>query len=182
MCPLLLYVYQNGGPLKSELTECFVKARHRFLYMGANFNGDRCWGLRKPRLAGETCQLQIVFAMWYVQFSSVAQSCPTLCDPMDCSTPGLPVHHQLLGLAQTHVHRVSDAIHLILCRPLLLLPPIPPSVRVFSSESTLRMRWPKYWSFSFSISPSKEYPGLIFRMAMLPSNPTIGHTHQGYQN
>ena len=85
---------------------------------------------------------------------------------MNRSTPGLPVHHQLPEFTQTHVHRVSDAIrHLILCRPLLLLPPIPPSIRVFYNESTLRMRWPKYWSFSFSIIPSKEIPGLIsFRM------------------
>ena len=96
-------------PLQSELTECLVKARHWLLYMGANFNGDRCWGLREPRLAGETCQLQIVFAMWYVQFSSVAQSCLTLCKPMECITPGLPVLHQLLKPAQTHVHQVDDA-------------------------------------------------------------------------
>ena len=88
---------------------------------------------------------------------------------MNHSTPGLPVHHQLLEFTQTHVHRVSDAIQpLILCRPLLLLTPIPPSIRVFNSESALRMRWPKYWSFSFSISPSNEYPGLItFRMDWL---------------
>ena len=73
-----------------------------------------------------------------VQFSSVAQSCPTLCNPMNCSTPGLPVHHQLPEFTQTHVHRVHDAIQpsLILCRPLLLLPPIRPSIRVFSNEST----------------------------------------------
>ena len=80
--------------------------------------------------------------------------------------PGFPVHHQLLALTQTYVHRVGDAIqpsHPL--PPLLLLPPIPPSIRVFSNESTLHMRWPKYWSFSFSISPSKEHPGLIsFRM------------------
>ena len=103
------------------------------------------------------------------QFSSVTQLCPTLCDPMDCSTPGLPVHHQLPEFTQTQVHQVSDAIsHLILCRPLLLLPPIPPSIRVFSNESTLLMRWPNYWSFSFSIIPSKEHPGLIsFRMDWL---------------
>ena len=93
-----------------------------------------------------------------VQFSSVAQSCPTLCDPMDCSMPGLPVHHQLPELAQTHVHRVSDAI-----QPdhLLLLHPIFPSIRVFSNESALQIRWPKYWSFSFNISPSNEHAGLI---------------------
>ena len=79
---------------------------------------------------------------------------------MNRSTPGLPVHHQLPEFTQTHVHRVSDA-HLILCRAPLLLPPIPPSIKVFSNESTLRMRWPKYWSFSFSIILSKEIPGLI---------------------
>ena len=102
-------------------------------------------------------------------FSSVTQSCPTLCDPMNHSTPGLPVHHQLPEFTQPHVHRVRDAIsHLILRRPLLLLPPTPPSIRVFSNESTLLMRWPKYWSFSFSIIPSKEIPGLIsFRMEWL---------------
>ena len=103
------------------------------------------------------------------QFSSVAQSCPTLCDPMSHSTPGLPVHHQLPEFTQTHVHRVSDDIqpsHPL--SSLLLLPPIPPSIRVFSNESTLCMRWPKYWSFSFSVSPSKEIPGLIsFRMDWL---------------
>ena len=81
---------------------------------------------------------------------------------MDCSTPGLPVHHQLPELTQTHVHRVSDASnHLILCHPLLLLPSILPSIRVFSKESVLRIRWPKHWSFSFNISPSNEYSGLI---------------------
>ena len=97
--------------------------------------------------------------------SSVAQSCLTVCDPMDCSTPGLPVHHQLLELAQTHVHQVGDAIQP--SHPLSSpSSPAPyPSQSVFSNESTLRMRWPKYWSFSFSISPSKQHPGLIsFRM------------------
>ena len=107
--------------------------------------------------------------MCSVQFSSVAQSCPTLCDPMNRSTPGLCVHHHLPEFTQTHVHCISvPSSHLILCRPLLLLPPIPPSIRVLSNESTLRMRWPKYWSFSFSIIPSKEIPGLIsFRMDWL---------------
>ena len=110
-----------------------------------------------------------IYNMYSAQFSSVAQLCPTLCDPMNRSTPGFPVHHQLPEFTQTHVHQISDAIqHLILCRPLLLLPPIPPSIRVFSNEATLGMRWPKYWSFSFSIIPSKEHPGLIsFRMDWL---------------
>ena len=94
---------------------------------------------------------------------SVAQSCPTLYDPMDCSTPGFPVLHHLPELAQTHAYWVSDAIqpsHL-LSPLLLLLPSIYPSIRVFSNESALHIRWPKYWSFSFSISPSNEYSGLI---------------------
>ena len=99
-----------------------------------------------------------------IQFSSVAQSCPTPCDPMNRST------HQLPEFTQTHVHRVGDAIQPShpLWFPLLLLPPIPPSIKVFSNESTLHTRWPKYWSFSFSISPSNEHPGLIsFRMDWL---------------
>ena len=95
--------------------------------------------------------------------------CQTLCDPVNRSTPGLPVHHQLQESTQTHVYRVGDAIqpsHPL--SPLLLLPPIPPSIRVVSNESALRMRWPKYWSFSFNISPSNENPGLIsFRMDWL---------------
>ena len=92
-----------------------------------------------------------------VQFSSVAQLCPTLCYPINRSTPGLPVHHQLPEFTQTHVHLVRDAIQPY--HPLLSpSPPAPnPShIRVFSNESTLCMRWPKYWSFSFSISPSNE--------------------------
>ena len=97
------------------------------------------------------------------QSSSVAQSCLTLCDPMNCSTPGLPVHHQLPESTETHViELVMPSKHLILCRPPLLLPSIFPSIRVFSSESALPIRGPKYWSFSFSISPSNEYSGLIF--------------------
>ena len=91
-----------------------------------------------------------------------SRSVVSLCDPMDCSTPGFPVLHQLLELAQTHVHQVGDAIQpLILCRPLLLPPSIFPSIRVFSNESVLCIRWPKSWSFSFSISPSSENSGLI---------------------
>ena len=104
------------------------------------------------------------------QFSSLAQSCPTLCNPMNHSTPGPPVHHQLPEFTQTHVHWVGDAIQssrsLSSC-PLLVLPSIFPSIRVFN-ESALRIRWPKYWSFSFSISPSNEHSGLIsFRMDWL---------------
>ena len=98
------------------------------------------------------------------QSSSVAQSCPPLCDPMNHSTPGLPVHHQLPEFTQTHVHRVGDAISSSVI-PFSSYLQIPPSIRVFSNESALRIMWPKYWSFSFSISPSNEHPGLIsFRM------------------
>ena len=101
--------------------------------------------------------------------SSVPQSSLTLCDSMDYSTPGFPVHHQLLELTQTHVHWVSDAIQP--SHPLSSPSPFPsifPSIRVFSKESVLNVRWPKYWSFSFSISPSDEYSGLIyFRMDWL---------------
>ena len=97
-----------------------------------------------------------------VQFSSVGQSCLTLCDPVNRSTPGLPAianSQSLLKLMS--IESVMPSSHLILCHPLRLLPPSPPSIRVFSNESTLRIRWPKYWSFSFSISPSNEHPGLI---------------------
>ena len=84
------------------------------------------------------------------------QLCPTVCDSMNCSMPGLPVYHRLPEFTQTHVHRVGNAIqpyHPL--SSLFFLPPIPPCIRVFSNESTLHMRWPKYWSFSFSISSSK---------------------------
>ena len=123
-----------------------------------------------------------------IQFSSVVQSCLTLCNTMDCSMPGLPVHHQLLESTQTHVHcqaslsitnsrslhklmsieSVMPCNHLILCHPLLLPSSIFPSIRVFSNESVLCIRWPKYQNFSFDISPSKEHSGLIsFRMDWL---------------
>ena len=95
-----------------------------------------------------------------VQFNSVAQLCLTLCDPMDCSMPVPPVHHQLLEFTQTmSIESVVPSNHLILCHPLLLLPSIFPSFRIFSSESALCTRWLKYWSFSFSAS--SEYSGLI---------------------
>ena len=100
--------------------------------------------------------------------SSVAQLCPTLCNPIDCNTPSFPFHHELPELIQTHVHNsVMPSNHLILCGP-LLLPSIFPRINEFSNESVLHIRWPKYWSFSFSISPSNECSGLIsFRMDWL---------------
>ena len=100
----------------------------------------------------------------YNPFSSVAQSCLTLCNPMDYSTPGLPVH--LLKLMSSEL--VMPSSHLILCRPLPLPPSIFPSIRVFSNKSVLCIRWPKYWNFSFSVSPSSEYSGLAsLRISLL---------------
>ena len=98
--------------------------------------------------------------------SSVPQLCQILCDPMDFSMPSLPVHHHSQGQHKLMpIEPVTPSNHLILCHPLLLLPSIFPSIRVFSNESVFCIRWPKYWSFSFSISPSNEYSGLIsFRM------------------
>ena len=103
------------------------------------------------------------------QIRSVAQLCQTLCDPwIAARQASLSITNTQSSLRFTSIESVMPSSHLILCRPLLLLPPILPSIRVFSSESTLCMRWPKYWSFSFSIIPSKEHPGLIsFRMDYL---------------
>ena len=104
-----------------------------------------------------------------LQVSSVTQLCLTPCDTIDCSKPGFPVHHQLAGLTQTHVHRVSDAMQP--SHPLSSPSPSAfnlPNIRIFSTESVLLISWPEYWSFSFSISLSNEYSGLIsFRMDWL---------------
>ena len=95
-------------------------------------------------------------------YCSVAQLCLTLCDHIEYSTPGLPIFHYLPSLLKLMSNEsVMPSNHLIVCRPLLLLPSIFPSIRVFSNESAVPIRWPKYWSFSFSISPSNEYSGLI---------------------
>ena len=106
--------------------------------------------------------------LWELQFSSVTQSCPTLCNPMNCSTPGLPVHHQLPEFTQTHVYWIGEAIQP--SHPLLSSFPRPqplPASESFPMSQLLCMRWPKYWSFSFSIIPSKEHRGLIFRIDWL---------------
>ena len=97
-----------------------------------------------------------------VQFSSVAQSCLILCNSMDCSTPGFPVHHHSWTLLKLmSIDSVISSNHLILCHPLFLPPAIFPSITVFSNQSVIPIRWPKYWSFNFNISPSHEYLGLI---------------------
>ena len=112
----------------------------------------------------------MVRAAWHVAVHEVAKTRTQLsdftftfqfCDPRDCSTPGFPVHHQLPEVSQTHVHLVSDDIKPSHPLSSLLLPSIFPSIRVFSNKSVLHIRWPKYWNFSFSISPSNEYSGLI---------------------
>ena len=105
----------------------------------------------------------ILFIMYLICCCSVAQSCPTLCNPMDCSTPGFPVLQiSWILLKLMSIESVMPSNHLILCRPLLLLPSVFPNIRVFSDESAVFIRWPKSWSFSSSISPSNEYSGLIF--------------------
>ena len=122
----------------------------------------------------------ISLTSWWLQFfasqaytvqsvSSVAQSCPTLCNPwIAARQASLSITNSWSSLRLTSIESVMPSSHLIFCCPLLLLPPIPPSIRAFSNESILHMRWPKYWSFSFSIIPSKEIPGLIsFRMDWL---------------
>ena len=125
-----------------------------------------------------------------VQFSSFTQSWPTLCKPKNSSMPGLPVHHQLQEITQLmYMESVMPSNSLILCRPLLLLPSIFPSIRAFSNEAALPFSWPKYWSFSFNIPPGKlPNPGIEPRSSTLqadalpsepPGNPSI-HTKKGY--
>ena len=117
------------------------------------------WKDPQPGLSASTLALlptarKSLLNLQSVQFSSVAQSCPTLCDPMNCSTPGLPVHHQLLESTKfTSTESVTPFNHLFLCRLLLLPHSIFPSIRIFPNESVLGIRWLKYWSFSFSFSP-----------------------------
>ena len=140
-----------------KLTPGIVEMIQIFLETGLrSFFLLSCWpkGLPWFSLCGplhrssHSTTLQLIIT---IQFSPVTQSCPTLWNIMDCRTPGFPDHHQLPELAQTQVHRVGDVInHLVLCNPLLLLPSILPRIRVFSYESVLHIRWPKYWRFSFS--------------------------------
>ena len=118
--------------------------------------------LIRPRQRPLPSQLCPLTAVRFCTCCSAAQSWLTLCDPVDCSTPGSPVLHYLLQFAQTPVHWVGDpSSHLMLCCPLLPLLSVFPSIKVVSNESVLRIRWPKYWSFSFSISPPNEHSGLI---------------------
>ena len=120
-----------------------------FLWIGSLFSGTGPWKEQAEARDSEADRLLS------------GQSCPTLQNPMDCSMPGISVLRWLPEFVQIHVHWVKDANNLILCCTLLLLPLIFPSIRVFSNESALCIRWPKCWSFSFSISPFSEYSGLV---------------------
>ena len=146
------------------LSELLVRRRQirgRRWIWSSSFNS--CRKVRHRELKWFTREYQWQSLKIENQFSSITQSCPTLCDPTDYSTPGLSGHHQLPEFTQTmSFESVMPSNHLILCYPLLLLPLIFCIIRVFSNESVLCIRWPKYWSFSFSISPSNEYSGLIF--------------------
>ena len=152
----VLYPYENN-----------VLFHYSTYYIILEF-GEISWLLPIPCVIHT--HLQIIFHLTTsVQFSSVAKSCPTLWDPwITAPQASLSLANSRSSLRLTSIQSVMPSSHLILCRPLLLLPPINPSIRVFYNESVLLMRWPKYWSFSFSIIPSKEIPGLIsFRMDWL---------------
>ena len=119
---------------------------------------------REKKINVSVLLTKVIIYQGSIQFSSVAQSCPTLCNPINLAArqASLVITISRSSLKLMSIESVMPSSHLILCHPLLLLPPIPASVRIFSNESRLCMRWPKYWSFSFSIIPSKEHPGLIF--------------------
>ena len=146
--PSIVYNSEEGKPQGLKLV-LHISWCHQWIRIHSSCSCSQCRGLR---VGGNQFSS--------VQCNSVAQSCLTLCHPVDCSTPGLPVHHQLPELTQLMpIKSMMPFNHLILCHP-LLSPSIFPSIRVFSNESVLCIRWPKYWSFSFSISPSNEYSGL----------------------
>ena len=136
--------------------------------------GSLTWGSELSLLWENFCMQYSYFPVCWspiqrVQIRSVTQLCPTLCEPMNpACQASLSITNSQSSLKLKSIESVMPSSHLILCHPLLLLPPIPPSIRVFSNESTLGIRWPKYWIFRFSIIPSKEIPGLIsFRMDWL---------------
>ena len=136
---------------------------HSYYWIGGTIIGQAITRMIKNMVSGarQSPDSGFVPSVSSVQLSSGTQSCLTLCNPMNRSTPGLPVHHQLPESPKPmSIESVMPSSHLILCHPLHLLPPILPSIKVFSSELALLMRWPKYWSFSYSISPSNEHPGL----------------------
>ena len=152
-------------PGKDTGVGCHSLLQGIFSTQGSNPGLKHCWQI----LYCLSHQEEFPYEVYSVQFSSVAQSCLTLCDPVNRNMPGLLViiNYQSSPKPMS-VESVMPSNHLILCHPLLLLPSIFPNIRVFSNESALRMRWPKYWSFSFNISHFKEHPGLVsFRMDCL---------------
>ena len=182
---MLLYVVYLGFLRGSEVKNLPAKQRCKrcgFDSWVDKFPWRRAWKPTPVFLPGDSCGQrnlaghgvpkswtwvkQLSTCVWCLSlFSSVAKSSLTFCNPMDCSMPGFPVHHQL---KLVFITSVMPCNYLILCCPLLLPLSIFPSIRIFSNELVLRIRWPKYWSFSFSISPSNEYSGLIsFRMDWL---------------
>ena len=138
---------------------CYNSEGIIFIY----FNSFWCYFFYYLAMLPNTCSHSyFLFNQFSVQFSSVTQLCPTPCDQKDHSTPGLPsITNSQSPPKLRSIESVMPSNHLILCHPLLLLPSIFPGIRVFSNESAVRIRWPKYWSFSFSISPSNEHSGLI---------------------
>ena len=140
----------------SHLSKCLTLCDPMYCSLSGFLSFTISQNLLRFLSIGSVMQGELGFSS--VQFSSVAQSCPTLCNPMNRSTPGLHVHHQLQSLHKLmSTESVMQSNYLALCRPLLLLPSIFPSIRVFSNELTLYIRWPMYWSFSFNISPFSEF-------------------------
>ena len=156
--------YQTNAPSSLKVIPCVLRTSRK---MNVHWKRHVSQYKKKKDDSDKVFRLLCYLLYASVQFSSVSQSCPTLWEPMNHSTPGLPITNSQSPLKFMFIKLVMPSSHLILCRPLRLLPPITLSIRVFSNESHLPMRWPKYWSFSFSISPSKKHPGLIFRMDAL---------------
>jgi len=161
-CHILKYFLLHSPMEKKHVYMCIYI--YTYSYWNASLN--KIWSLLRKFIwldlfsHNKSDRIIINLCHIIIQFSSVTQSCLTVCDPMDCNMPGLPVHHQLPEFTQAHVHWVGDAIQP--SHHFLLPPSILPNIRVFSNESVLRITWPKYWSFSFSLSPSNEYSGQIF--------------------
>ena len=155
--------------LKSSLPRCVESQTHNYLTSQISFSSSVKQNDNSQSFIEILLGSNHIKHEYYLVFSSAAQLCLTLCDPMNRSTPGLPVHTNSQSLPKLmSIESVMPSNHLILCHPFLLPPSIFPSIRVSSNESALRIRWPKYWSFSFNISPSNEHPGLIsFRMDWL---------------
>ena len=170
-CPLLLLpsIFRSIRIFSSELALCFRWPKYWSFSFNISPSSEYSGLISFIIIVLFVCFCKVLLLMLSVQFSSVAQSCPTLCDPVNRSTPAsLSITNSWSLPKLMSIESVMPSNHLLLCCPLLLLPSIFPSFRVFSNESALNIRWPKYWSFSFNISPTNEHPGLIsFRMDWL---------------